>query len=65
MMSNGWKEKEKLTRSFLFFFIFRLIIPKDDRGYANTLLEIFNNFLQAGIKDQPKTLAPSLYAKQE
>ena len=55
-----WMERErKINTKFLVFFIFRLIIPKDDRGYANTLLEIFNNFLQAGIKDQPKTLAPS------
>lgn len=55
-----WMERErKINTKFLVLFIFRLVIPKDDRGYANTLLEIFNNFLHAGIQDQPKTLAPS------
>lgn len=55
-----WMERErKINTKFLVLFIFRLVIPKDDRGYANTLLEIFNNFLHEGIKDQPKALAPS------
>jgi len=55
-----WMERErKINTKFLVLFIFRLVIPKDDRGYANTLLEIFNNFLHTGIKDQPEKLAPS------
>jgi hypothetical protein len=55
-----WIERErKIDTRFLVLFILRLIIPKDNRGYANTLLEIFNNFLQFGIEQQPKTLAAS------
>lgn len=55
-----WLERErKINTKFLVLFIIRLVIPKDERGYANTLLEVFNNFLRAGIYDQPRTLAPS------
>src|SRR6478609_4413455 len=55
-----WIERErKINTKFLVLFILRLVIPKDERGYANTLLEIFNNFINASIQDQPKTLAPS------
>lgn len=38
---------------------FRLVIPKDERGYANTLLEIFNNFLDKDIQGAPTTLSAS------
>jgi hypothetical protein len=55
-----WIERErKINTQFLVLFIFRLVIPKDERGYANTLLEIFNNFLNNDIQDGPKVLAPS------
>lgn len=52
------ERERKINTKFLVLFIFRLVIPKDERGYANTLLEIFNNFLHAGIEYQHKTLAP-------
>jgi Transposase DDE domain len=55
-----WVERErKINTKFLVLFLFRLVIPKDERGYANTLLEIFNNFLNKDIQDMPKTLAAS------
>jgi hypothetical protein len=57
---DKWIERErKINTKLLVLFILRLVIPKDERGYANTLLEIFNNFLQSGVQDQPKMLAPS------
>jgi hypothetical protein len=57
---DKWIERErKINTKFLVLFILRLVIPKDERGYANTLLEIFNNFLQTGVQGQPKMLAPS------
>lgn len=57
---DKWMERErKINTKFLVLFILRLVIPKDDRGYANTLLEIFNNFLNIGCKDHPKALALS------
>lgn len=55
-----WIERErKINTKFLVLFLFRLVIPKDERGYANTLLEIFNNFLDKDIQDAPKALAAS------
>src|ERR1700722_9913443 len=55
-----WVERErKINTKFLVLFLFRLVIPKDERGYANTLLEIFNNFLDKDIQDAPKALAAS------
>lgn len=55
-----WIERErKIDTQFLVLFIFRLVIPKDERGYANTLLEIFNNFLNNGLLDMPRSLAAS------
>ncbi len=55
-----WVERErKINTRFLILFIFRLVIPKDERGYGNTLIEIFNNFLNYGIDNVPTTIAPS------
>ena len=55
-----WVERErKINTKFLVLFLFRLVIPKDERGYANTLLEIFNNFLDKDIQDAPTALAAS------
>jgi hypothetical protein len=57
---NIWMERErKINTRFLILFIFRLVIPKDERGYGNTLLEIFTNFFNLGIDNMPKNLAPS------
>jgi hypothetical protein len=57
---NLWIERErKINTKLLVLFLFRLVIPKDERGYANTLLEIFNNFLDKDIQDVPKSLAAS------
>lgn len=57
---DKWIERErKINTRFLILFIFRLVIPKDDRGYGNTLLEMFNNFINFGIDNMPKTLAAS------
>jgi hypothetical protein len=57
---NIWMARErKINTRFLILFIFRLVIPKDERGYGNTLLEIFTNFFNFGIDNMPKSLAPS------
>src|SRR5437868_5984192 len=55
-----WIERErKINTQFLVLFIFRLVMPKDERGYANTLLEIFYNFLNNDVEDVPRALAAS------
>jgi hypothetical protein len=57
---SKWIERErKINTKFLVLFILRLVIPKDERGYANTLLEIFNNFVHAGVQGQSQRLASS------
>jgi len=53
------KRQRKITTRFLVLFIIRLTIPKDDRGYGNTLLEIFNIFTDLDIHNQINSLAPS------
>lgn len=53
------KRERKIDTRFLILFILRLTIPKDERGYANTLLEIFNNFFNFGVIDGIMSLAPS------
>lgn len=55
-----WMKRErKINTRFLILFILRLTIPKDERGYGNTLLEIFSNFFNFEIDGITKSLAPS------
>jgi hypothetical protein len=55
-----WIYRErKINTRFLVLFILRLVIPKDERGYGITLIEIFHNFFNFGIENMPKSLAAS------
>jgi hypothetical protein len=55
-----WMKRERnINTRFLILFILRLTIPKDERGYGNTLLEIFSNFFNFEIDGITKSLAPS------
>ena len=55
-----WRIRERLIDTkFLVIFIMRLIIPKDNRGYSCTLSELFDRFMDIGITELPKKIAPS------
>lgn len=57
---NIWRTRNRsIGTRFLILFIMRLIIPKDHRGYGCTLIEIFQNFINFGIENMPRELAPS------
>jgi hypothetical protein len=55
-----WRTRSRaIGTRFLIIFIMRLIIPKDGRGYGCTLMELFYQFLNAGIEGSPPAFAPS------
>ncbi len=55
-----WQTRSReIDSRFLTLFLFRLIIPKDNRGYSCTLVEIFANFLNYGLDSHKKKLAKS------
>lgn len=57
---STWRTRcRSIGTRFLIIFIIRLVIPKDGRGYACTMMELFYQFLNAGIEATPKTFAPS------
>lgn len=57
---NSWRTRcRAIGTRFLILFIMRLVIPKDGRGYGCTVMELFNQFLNAGVEDAPEAFAPS------
>lgn len=55
-----WIQRDrKINTRFLVLFILRLTIPKDQRGYGATLLEIFDQFFNLDIHNSFNRLAPS------
>jgi hypothetical protein len=57
---SSWRTRcRAIGTRFLIIFIMRLVIPKDGRGYGCTLMELFNQFLNAGLEDSPQAFASS------
>lgn len=57
---NSWRARcRAIGTRFLILFIMRLVIPKDGRGYGCTVMELFNQFLNAGVENVPVAFAPS------
>lgn len=57
---SSWRTRcRAIGTRFLIIFIMRLVMPKDGRGYACTMMELFNQFLNAGVEGTPQTFAPS------
>jgi hypothetical protein len=57
---NLWQIRDReIDSRFLALFIFRLVIPHDNRGYSCTLSEILANFLNSGLGVSKKKLAKS------
>src|SRR3989442_11239561 len=57
---STWRTRcRAIGTRFLIIFIMRLVIPKDGRGYGCTLIELFYQFLNAGVEGVPHAFAPS------
>lgn len=55
-----WQIRDReIDSRFLSLFIFRLVIPHDNRGYSCTLREILGNFLNSGMSISRKKFAKS------
>ena len=57
---NLWQIRDReIDSRFLALFIFRLVIPHDNRGYSCTLREILGTFLNSGLNVSKRKFAKS------